>query len=283
MSGCITKQSYKGDVYCVSVFDQNVVTRRNNKVVITGNSIHSEAYAYIIETLLPAGERDSLYDYWKTNALVNKRCEQITDRYQEYLDRPTPDNFAAMVLGDFILEGIAFYAGFYYFHALASRHLMTGTNALIILIKRDEKIHLSLFNKLVTELKSQGLLTSENIEEQLMIAYEQEISFWTNILEGRDILGFSLAAVKQFTNYLFNQRAMMLGANLAIEDAKNPFKHLDVQNDETKSTVKGNFFDSSDLTYSMASQLEGWDEDWDEIDETPITENQSEVLEFSGF
>lgn len=45
------KKDYDDFVYCVSVPNQNIVSRRNDKVAITGNSNHIDAYSKLIETL----------------------------------------------------------------------------------------------------------------------------------------------------------------------------------------------------------------------------------------
>ncbi len=224
----------------------------------TMEAIHSASYSYLVESLLPTDKRDDLYYYWKTNELVNTRCKQITDAYQEYLDKPTEENFALMLLGDFILEGIAFYAGFYYFHALASRALMAGTNDLINLIKRDEVLHYSLFSKLIRDCIDKGLISEEVVLEQLSIAKTQEIEFWSKLLENKVILGFRIETVIEFISYLFGNRAKSIGINFPLSAPKNPFKHLDTQNDFNKDSIKANFFDSNSNTYSMASQLDGW-------------------------
>jgi ribonucleotide reductase beta subunit family protein with ferritin-like domain len=102
-----------------------------------------------------------------------------------------------------------------------------------------------------------GLISEDVVLEQLAKAKSQEIEFWGEILK-EDVLGFRLDTVKEFISYLVGHRSKSIGIQFPLSAPKNPFKYLDTQNDFNKNSVKGNFFDSSSITYAMSSQLEGW-------------------------
>jgi Ribonucleotide reductase, small chain len=118
ISDCQTKTyptpsstSYQGKVYCVTVPDGNIVTRRNGKIAITGNCMHNQSYQYIIETIIPPERRSEVYDFWRTDKVLKDRCEFIASLYQKYIDHSSVENYFVALLADYLLEGLYFYNG----------------------------------------------------------------------------------------------------------------------------------------------------------------------------
>jgi ribonucleoside-diphosphate reductase beta chain len=65
----------------------------------------------MIETILPREKKDYIYDYWREDEHLLKRCKVIGDYYQQYIDNPSKENYHIAMIADYILEGLYFYSG----------------------------------------------------------------------------------------------------------------------------------------------------------------------------
>lgn len=103
---------------------------------ISQESLHSQSYQYIIETIIPSDRRREVYEFWRTDNVLLKRCKFIAGLYQQYVDAPTAENYFISLLADYLLEGIYFYNGFAAFFNFASRMLMAGSADIFRMINR---------------------------------------------------------------------------------------------------------------------------------------------------
>ena len=76
--------------------------------------------------------------YLKENSFIAKI-------YQDFIDEQSDENFAKVIIANYLLESLYFYNGFNFFYLLASRNKMVGTSDIIRLINRDELSHVVLF------------------------------------------------------------------------------------------------------------------------------------------
>lgn len=100
-------------------------------------ALHSQSYGYILESVIPAEQRRSIYDIAVENPQLVKRNEYIAGLYQDFIDNPQ-DTLAILkvCMANFILEGIYFYTGFAFFFNLANQGKMTGVASEISYIQR---------------------------------------------------------------------------------------------------------------------------------------------------
>ena len=118
-------------------------------------AIHSQSYQYIIESILPKEIRNSIYDKWRDDKILFERNRYIAEIYQKFLETPDDENFARVIIADYLLEAIYFYNGFNFFYLLASRNRMMGTSDIIRLINRDELSHVIIFQQLLKEIRNE--------------------------------------------------------------------------------------------------------------------------------
>nr|WP_307775469.1 ribonucleotide-diphosphate reductase subunit beta [uncultured Cetobacterium sp.] len=226
-------------------------------------AIHSQSYQYIIETILPKETRNSIYDKWREDKVLYERNKYIAEVYQKFIDEPSDENFARVIVADYLLESIYFYNGFNFFYLLASRNRMMGTSDIIRLINRDELSHVVIFQQLIREIKSENsnFFNEKEIYEMFELAVEQEIA-WTNHIIGDQILGITKETTEKYTKWLANERLKAIGLNSLYDGfEKNPYKHLEKFADtEGEGNVKANFFEGSVTSYNMSSSVEGWEE-----------------------
>ena len=88
--------------------------------------LHAQSYQYGIESIIPHEEREGIYDFWRKDKVLRKRCQLISDQFQLFIDNQTPENYFKALIADYVLEGLYFYQGFVFFYSLASRQLMCG-------------------------------------------------------------------------------------------------------------------------------------------------------------
>lgn len=226
-------------------------------------AIHSQSYQYIIESILPKESRDLIYDKWRDDKVLFERNRFIAQIYQDFIEEASDQNFAKVLIANYLLESLYFYNGFNFFYLLASRNKMVGTSDVIRLINRDELSHVVLFQKIIREIKAENhnFFEEEEIRSMFRTAVEQEI-LWTEHIIGNRILGITTETTEAYTKWLANERLRTIGlAPMYEEFTKNPYKHLERFADtEGDGNVKSNFFEGTVTSYNMSSSIDGWDE-----------------------
>lgn len=228
-------------------------------------AIHSQSYAYIIESVIPKNKREKIYDFWRLDSVLLERNKYVAEIYQSFIDSPTDENFFKVLIANYLLEGLYFYNGFNYFYNLSSRNLMGGTADVIRYINRDELSHCVLFKHFILAIKNEfpHIYNSDVIREMFGIATQQEIN-WTNHIIGSNILGITEESTDRYTKWMANHRLEEIEepALFAGEQYENnPYKHLEkIADTEGNGDVKSNFFESTVVSYNMSTALDGWDD-----------------------
>ncbi|MFV0625867.1 MAG: ribonucleotide-diphosphate reductase subunit beta [Alphaproteobacteria bacterium] len=226
-------------------------------------AIHSQSYAYIIESVIPPEKREKIYDRWREDEVLLERNKYIAEIYQNFIDDKNDKNFAKVLVANFLLEGIYFYNGFNFFYNLASRSLMIGTADEIKYINRDELTHCVIFNNIIKEIRRENdvFFNDDEIYEMFEKAVEQEIT-WSNHIIGDNIMGITKETIEQYTKFIANERLRAIGLKPLYEGFdKNPYKHLEQISDTNgEGNVKGNFFEANVTAYNQSTAVEGWDE-----------------------
>lgn len=225
-------------------------------------AIHSQSYAYLIESLIPGDKRDDIYEFWRDDKVLFDRISFIAQIYQDFHDNETLKNFARAIIANFLLESVYFYNGFNFFYLLASRNLMPGSADIIRYINRDELTHVVMFKEIITAInnESNGLITEDLVYPMFETAVKQEIE-WTNHILGNEILGITSESTESYTKYIANQRLKSLGfKELYPGYDHNPYVHLEkIADTEGSGDVKANFFESTVTSYNQSSVISGWD------------------------
>jgi ribonucleoside-diphosphate reductase beta chain len=226
-------------------------------------AIHSQSYAYIIESIIPSEKRDAIYDQWREDKILFERNEYIAQIYQDFIDDRSPKNFANVLIANFLLEGIYFYNGFNFFYNLSSRSLMMGTADEIKYINRDELSHCIIFSNMIKEIMADdpNFFDIEHVKDMFHIAVEQEIS-WTNHIVGDGVLGINKTSTEQYTKYIANKRLKEIKLEPMYEGFDtNPYKHLETIADTSgEGSSKSNFFEANVSSYNQSTAIEGWDD-----------------------
>jgi ribonucleoside-diphosphate reductase beta chain len=209
----------------------------------------------MVETIVDKEDRDIIWDYWRKDKVLNKRCEHIAKAFEAFISNPNDQTFFESVIADYVLEGLYFYQGFIYFYNLASRALMCGTADMIRYINKDETLHVALYQHILKELPYSTEHGDDWIYDFFETATDLDIK-WNQYIIGNNILGITNDSIDKYSKYLCNKRLKGIGLKPIYADISNPYKHLEKL---ATDTVKTNFFDGTVTTYSQSTALEGWD------------------------
>lgn len=224
--------------------------------------IHSQSYAYILETVIPSHKRAKVYEYWRKDKLLFERNKHIANIYQEFIDTPNDKNFARMILANYILESLYFYNGFIFFYNLANKNTMLGVADEIRYINRDEETHTKLFVNIIKTINEENgdYFTQDLVNELFTAAVQEEIN-WTNYILAGNIIGMNEESTEKYTKYLANKRIIDIGFEpLYPEYIENPYYYLEKHADLEGDGIKSNFFESKNSAYQNSTAVDGWDE-----------------------
>lgn len=224
-------------------------------------SIHSQSYSYILDTICSPEERTRILYLWKEDDHLLRRNEFIGEQYNEFLEKDNEYQFVKALIANYILEGIYFYSGFSFFYNLGRNGKMPGTVQEIRYINRDENTHLWLFRSIINDLKKErpDLFTPEATHiyrEMLKEGVRQEIE-WGKYAIGDNIPGLSTTMIEDYIKYLGNLRAKGLGFEPLFEgytEIPQSMKWVDEYSDP--NAVKTDFFEAKVTAYSKSSIIE---------------------------
>lgn len=223
-------------------------------------AIHSQSYATILESVVDSSERDEIYYFWRTDAILLERNKYIGQIYQDFVNQPSDKTFFRGIVANFLLESIYFYNGFAFFDTLVDHMKMLATGRMIAYIRRDELTHVTIFANIIREIHQEfpALYDEALIREMMAEAVTQEIEWGKHILGDR-IPGINGAITEDYTKWLANNRLAMLNIGPLYPDAvTNPYKHLDRLQDPNSD--KGNFFETTVVNYTQSTGMKGnWD------------------------
>ena len=77
--------------------------------------IHNHSYSYVLSSIVPKHVQDEVFEFWRTEPVLEKRNEFVTNGYAAFATRPSVENLLKSIVFDVILEGLFFYSGFAFF------------------------------------------------------------------------------------------------------------------------------------------------------------------------
>ncbi|MBP6002568.1 MAG: ribonucleotide-diphosphate reductase subunit beta [Pyrinomonadaceae bacterium] len=149
------------------------------------------------------------------------------------------------------IEGLFFFAAFAYVYFLRSKGLLHGLAAGTNWVFRDESAHMAFALDVIKEVRNEEPdLFDESLNRQIVQMIDEavtcEMQFAEDILSG-GISGLSIADMRQYLEYIADQRLVMLGLQ-KVYGAKNPFSFMDLQDVQELA----NFFERRVSAYQVA-------------------------------
>jgi hypothetical protein len=144
----VVPYEYKGKVYCPTVAGGLFFIKHNNKVSLTGNSLHSQSYAVMAEDI--ANDTDRIYMMHHYDDELRLKNQAVQDMYDSVFDivlseddttvtykKPTSEDLLMCFLANQILEEMVFPGGFAAMLSLEGK--MPGTVEMIKEIMGDKE------------------------------------------------------------------------------------------------------------------------------------------------
>jgi len=226
--------------------------------------IHNHSYSYVLSSLVQKSKQDEVFDYWRSEPVLEKRNDFIMKGYQSFAENPTVESMLESIVYDVILEGLFFYSGFAFFYHLARHQKMVASSTMINYINRDEQLHVDLFVKIYQELLNEypELDTPDRAEKVQAIfkeAAELEVE-WAREVIGDKIDGLDVEDVEAYIYFYANVRCQQLGYEKPYPDyRKNPLKWIKAYEDVDLG--KTDFFEQRSRQYVKVNvQDNGFDE-----------------------
>ncbi|WP_028485912.1 class Ia ribonucleoside-diphosphate reductase subunit beta [Thiomicrorhabdus chilensis] len=211
-------------------------------------TIHSRSYTHIIRNIV--SDPSLVFDDIVTNDEIVKRAVSVTEYYDQLIaltnhmyanriDLEKDDEFrkkikTAMyltIVSVNVLEAIRFYVSFACSFSFAERSLMEGNAKVIKLIARDEALHLSGTQNMIT-LMAEGKDDPEMAviaKEQLQATYdifrqaaEQEKQWAEYLFKNGSMIGLNASILKDYVEYITNVRLKAIKLEPIFENKSNP-------------------------------------------------------------
>lgn len=222
-------------------------------------AVHVQFYLTLLDTYIPdQKEREQAFAAIENIPSIRTKgefCMKWIDSIQNLDSLQTKDDRRQFLLNLICfatcIEGLFFFAAFAYVYFLRSKGLLHGLAAGTNWVFRDESAHMAFALEVVNEVRSEEAdlfddALNRQIVEMLDEAVTCEMQFAEDILSG-GIAGLSVADMRQYLEYIADQRLTMLGLQ-KVYGAKNPFSFMDLQDVQELA----NFFERRVSAYQVA-------------------------------
>lgn len=188
----------------------------NIQLIGAAEGLHVRSYQYLSSSVQNDSEKTESFEAPKTIKTLRERNDLLVKPIQDFVDLSkkillddnytwTDEDLTTLVKGIFannVLEGVAFSAGFAYFHSLARSQRMTSSNNMINLIKEDETQHAKFWGEVIkiTFRENPQINTPELyqwVKEYIHAFVEKEREWATELFEG-----ITTITVREYMNYV---------------------------------------------------------------------------------
>lgn len=231
------------------------VTNGNISLVIARQlyeeALHTTSYDAIVKDV--SVNRDDIYELHLKDEELAKRNRYLANMYTDIAEgnnNVTIRQLFKSAIANNILEGIMFYGGFLFFWALGEK--VRGTAEMIAFIARDERMHVLLFQQIITNaLKSFPNIPKQEVEkiarEMVIDVTESEIEWLKGL--SKHLPNFSDTAIERY----FYGKADDLMKGMTFEkiynEPESPLKAYEKMYAKPNE-VRANFFEAKPKTYT---------------------------------
>ena len=216
-------------------------------------TIHSRSYTHILRNLFP--DPSAVFDDIVVNENIIERAKDITHHFDRII--LMSHVFNAQGEGDFTMDGetvhvslremkkrlylaicainaleaIRFYVSFACSFAFSERELLEGNAKIIKLIARDEALHLTGTQHILNlwadgrddpEMAEIAAELREDGQKLFLDVVEQEKAWADYLFKDGSMIGMNAAILKQYIEYISNQRMLAIGYKPPFDIKTNP-------------------------------------------------------------
>jgi ribonucleotide reductase beta subunit family protein with ferritin-like domain len=249
--------SYNGKVYCVTMPNGTVVTRRLGKVSIQGNCTHIAAYSHLIETL---GMPESTYNEFLKYSAMKEKHDYVESFHRQ------DENTVAQQIAVFsaFTEGMQLFSSFIMLLNFPRHGKMKGMGQIISWSIADETLHsdsmIKLFRTFIEENRN---IWKDELKSQIYTIATKMVDLEDKFIE----LAFSMGNmedltaddVKKYIRYIADRRLISLGLKGIFKIKKNPLPWVE---EMINAPIHGNFFENRVTDYAKGALTGNWGDVW---------------------
>ena len=193
-------------------------------------TIHSNSYTYILQNVYP--DATKFFDSILEDKEIVKRANFLTSKYDALMGgtKDPKEQILEALIATQIMEGLTFYVSFACSFYFGYRGKMEGNAKIINLISRDENLHVAITQNVIKYLRDnpdEGFQSTykkseEKIYEFYRAAVEAEKEWADYLFSKGSLVGLTPESLKQYTEYLANNRLNSLGLKKLYDTKSNP-------------------------------------------------------------
>lgn len=240
---------YDDFVYCVSVPTQNIISRRNNKIAITGNTIHSFGYDYL-NASLGLEEYHLLKDdkklYARVENLINKRARTVDGKLKQ------------IALYSVFGEGVALFSSFIILFSFTRKNLFKNMGQIISWSTLDEQLHSEIGCQLFNIVRKENSeIWTDELKEEINLICEKvvntEMELIERVFEGIQTDVITKEAVQNYVKDKANKQLKKIGLNKKYKVDKELLKETDFFDIMVNGESQTDFFANKEVAYSKGA------------------------------
>jgi ribonucleoside-diphosphate reductase beta chain len=221
-------------------------------------AVHVQFYLTLLDSYMPdVEERHEAFRAIETIPSIRRKAEfcfkwmnAIYDIRELRTDTDRKQFLLNLICFATCIEGLFFFAAFAYVYFMRSRGLLNGLASGTNWVFRDESAHMNFALTVIETVRHESpqLFDAEmgaNVVAMIEEAVECEFGFAEDLL-GEGVAGLSLTDMRQYLEYVADQRLANLGMP-AHFGARNPFSFMDLQDVQELS----NFFERRVSAYQV--------------------------------
>lgn len=196
-------------------------------------NVHSESYSYVLDNISKS-PKEFFDRILKDNEIVY-RAKEMKDDFDSLIGLPEEDKSVKekvfrSILNFQIAEGVMFYVSFACSFWFGSQGIMTGNADIIKLIARDENLHQSITQNIISNWRkneSEGFQKVVKDNEQLIydtygMAVENEKRWARYLFAEGSLIGLNPEILGGYSEWLANNRLRSLGYDQIFDTTSNP-------------------------------------------------------------
>jgi ribonucleotide reductase beta subunit family protein with ferritin-like domain len=247
---------YSGFVYCVTVPESNIVTRRNKRVAISGNCRHSRAYSHLLELLGLNKEFEKVLEV----PAIKKRVEYAQQALAKSKTDSNQDYLESVLLFTLFIENVSLFSQFLIISTMnKEKTVLSGMSNVIAATSLEELTHNDFGCAIVNEIrKERPEWFTDELEERVQRlvwqAFEAEKGIVDWIFEEGELDYLPKASVIEYIKNRFNMGLEQAGFHKVFpinESLVEPTLWFDLQNNSTMHT---DFLSNKPVNYTKFSQ-----------------------------
>lgn len=253
-----TIEDYDGNVYCVTVPTGCIVTRYNNKVLISGNSEvrHKDAYAELLNVLGLQKEFETLIEV----PAIKNRINYL----MKYLDGTrSKDNkmyTKSVLLFSLFIEHVSLFSQFLIMMSFnKEKNLFKGISNVVEATSKEEDVHGNFGVEIINIIKRENPEWFDEEFENLVYsackkAFIAECGVIDWIFEKGELDFLSKEVIQHFIMNRFNNSLVKIGMNPVFSPDINLLEKTMWFEVEITSTKEGDFFYKKSIDYSKKTK-----------------------------